>query len=155
VSPIDARAALVHAECTRDWAAVKTHLTRARGADPSRGAAEAALVALSLDHAYQAFETILLRLERSAGLPERIGSRWHSALLADAGMAVSGVRPAVFPPEAFADWDAVLRFRHFLRHAYVIALDAERLKENVVRLERAVGATDAWIEALMKAMLTP
>ena len=153
MSPTDARAALLHAECTRDWAAVKTHLSRARSTDPSRGDAEAALVALSLDHAYQAFETILLRLERAAGLPERTGRAWHTALLNDAAIAVTGLRPAVCPPESLAEWDAVLRFRHFLRHAYVITLDAEKLKSNVARLERAVSATDPWFDALLQAIV--
>jgi hypothetical protein len=59
VSPVDSRAALLCAECRRDWGLVRTHLSRARAAVPGRGDAEAALVALSLDHAYQAFETIL------------------------------------------------------------------------------------------------
>jgi hypothetical protein len=111
------------------------------------------LVALSLDHAYQAFETILLRLERSAGLPERTGRAWQTALLADAAIAVTGLRPAVFPPESLADWDAVLRFRHFLRHAYVITLDPEKLRANVARLERAVASTEPWVDVLLKAIL--
>jgi hypothetical protein len=51
MSPADARASLVHAECARDWQAVKTHLDRARRADPGADDAQAALVALSLDHA--------------------------------------------------------------------------------------------------------
>jgi hypothetical protein len=155
VSPTDARAALLHAECTRDWAAIKTHMSRATSTESSRGDAEAALVALSLDHAYQAFETILLRLERAVGLPERTGRSWHTALLADAAIAVTGLRPAVFPPESLADWDAVLRFRHFLRHAYVITLDAEKLKSNLVRLQRAVTATEPWFEAVLAAIVTP
>jgi hypothetical protein len=155
VSPSDARAALVNAECARDWTAVKTHLARARGVSPSRGDAEAALVALSLDHAYQGFETILVRLERSAGLAERTGSSWHRALLADAALALPGIRPALFPPETLADWEALLGFRHFLRHAYVIALDPEKLAANVARLERAVTSTDAWLEAVLKAILAP
>jgi hypothetical protein len=153
VTPVDARAALLCAECRRDWAAVKTHLARARGADPTRGAPEAALVALSLDHAYQAFETILVRLERGAGLPERIGSSWHVALLADAALPVPGLRPALFSREGLAEWDALLRFRHFLRHAYVIDLDADKLVVNVGRLERAVEATDAWLEDVVAGLL--
>ncbi len=63
MSPADSRTAFLCAECRRDWEAVKAHLSRARATDPSRGEAQAALVALSLDHAYQAFETILVRLE--------------------------------------------------------------------------------------------
>jgi len=63
------------------------------------------------------------------------------------------VRPALIPPEGVVDWDAVLRFRHFLRHAYVIALDPEKLQTNVARLERAVASTDPWIEAALRAIL--
>ncbi len=153
MTPVDSRAALLCAECRRDWGAVKTHLSRARAADPVRGAAEAALVALSLDHAYQAFETILVRLERGSGLPDRTGANWHVALLADAAIAIPGVRPALFSPEGFAEWDALLRFRHFLRHAYVVNLDAGKLVANVDRLERAVGATDTWLEAVVTGLL--
>jgi len=39
-------------------------------------------------------------------------------LLADAGRPIARLRPAVYPAEAQADWEALLRFRHFLRHAY-------------------------------------
>lgn len=151
MSPADARAAMLVAECRRDWEAVKAHLSRAQRVQPGHGDAEAALVALSLDHAYQAFETILVRLERAAGLPERVGSSWHAALLADAAIAVDGLRPAIIPSSALADWDALLRFRHFLRHAYVVDLDAERLTANLQRLERAVVATDSWLNAVLDA----
>jgi hypothetical protein len=152
VSPAQARAALVVAECRRDWATLKTHLERARAADPSQGTAPAALVALSLDHAYQAFETILVRLERSAGLPERPGASWHTAVLADAAIAIPGLRPPIFPPEVHADWDALLRFRHFLRHAYVVDLDPGKLTLNRERLDRAVSLTDAWLASVLSAL---
>jgi hypothetical protein len=153
VSPADARAAMLCAECRRDWEAVQTHLARARSVNPSRGSAEAALVALSLDHAYQAFETTLVRLERAAGLAERIGPNWHAAILADAAVAIAGLRPPLFPPEVLGDWDALLRFRHFLRHAYVIDLDADKLAVSVRRLERVVFATQPWLDAVLQAFV--
>lgn len=152
MSPAEARVALAVAECRRDWETLKTHLARARGADPYRGHAEAALVALSLDHAYQAFEAILVRLERVAGLPERIGASWHTALLADAAVAIPGLRPPLFPAEAHADWDALLRFRHFLRHAYVVDLDPSQLVVNLDRLDRAVATTDAWLGLVLSGL---
>ena len=154
MSPADARAALMLAECRRHWNAVKTHLERAGAADPARGAAEAALVALSLDHAYQAFETILARLERAIGLPERTGAGWHTALLADAALDIRAVRPPLFPPSAFVDWDALLRFRHFLRHAYVVDLDPEKPVANRARLARAVAATDGYLAAVLAGLGT-
>jgi hypothetical protein len=137
------------AECRRDWATLKTHLARARSADPFRDDAQAALVALSLDHAYQAFEAIMVRLERVAGLPDRTGATWHATLLADAAMAIPGLRPPIFPAEAHADWDALLRFRHFLRHAYVVDLDPTKLATNRDRLDRAVALTEPWIDAVL------
>jgi hypothetical protein len=153
MSPADARAALLLAECRRDWEAVHIHLTRARGANPADGPAQAALVALSLDHAYQAFETILLRIERSLGLPARAGSGWHATLLTNAALVIPGLRPPVFPAEATADWDALLRFRHFLRHPYVIDLEADKLAINAGRLERAVSLTDDWLTAVLAALV--
>ena len=68
-------------------------------------------------------------------------------------MAIPGVRPALFPPEVLSDWDATLRFRHFLRHAYVVTLAPERLRVNVARLAQAAGATDPWLDAVLKALL--
>jgi hypothetical protein len=152
LSPAEARAALAVAECRRDWEAVKSHLVRARSVDPSQGAAPAALVALSLDHAYQAFEALLVRLERVAGLPERTGVSWHISLLADAAVAIPGLRPPIFPSDVHVDWDALLRFRHFLRHAYVVDLDATLLVVNRDRLDRAVSATDAWLASVLSGL---
>ncbi len=81
MSPVDARIAQLLAELERDWQSVESNLTRARDVDPGGGDPEAALVALSLHHAYQAFESLLLGLERALGLPERTGANWHSELL--------------------------------------------------------------------------
>jgi hypothetical protein len=152
VSPADARAALLLAECRRDWDAVKAHLARALSVDPAAGAAEAALVALSLDHAYQAFENILTRIERALGLPARSGPGWHTALVADAALDIPGVRPPLYPRHALPDWDALLRFRHFLRHAYVVDLDPEKLAANRARLVRAVGETDTFLAVVLAGL---
>jgi hypothetical protein len=152
MSPAEARAALALAECRRDWDTLKTHLARARGADPFQGDAPAALVALSLDHAYQAFESILVRLERVAGLPERTGASWHTEVLADAALAIPGLRPPIFPTEAHGDWDALLRFRHFLRHAYVVNLDPSKLAHTRDQLDRAVATTDVWLGLVLSGL---
>jgi ribonuclease HepT-like protein len=150
--PEDARVLLLRAEVERDWTMVRAHLDRARSVDAAAGAPQAALVALSLDHAYQAFETMLLRIERALGLPERTGSDWHRDLLAHAATALAGLRPAVIPADAEVDWDELRRFRHFLRHAYTVDLDVEKLSRNVERLARAEAATDVHIRALLDAL---
>jgi hypothetical protein len=50
LSPLDARTAKLLGDISRDWQQVKAHLGRAQSVDPSQGAPETALVALSLDH---------------------------------------------------------------------------------------------------------
>lgn len=152
MSPLEVRIAKLIDELRRDWEAIETHLSRAQSVQPDSGQAEAALVALSLDHAYQAFETLLVRLERALGLPERTGANWHAEVLFDACRPLPGVRPAVYPDEAKRDWEQLLRFRHFLRHAYTVDLEADRLERNRARLARAVTATRPFIDALIGAL---
>ncbi len=152
MSPVDARVAKIAADIQRDWELVEAHLSRAQSVDASKGEPQAALVALSLDHAYQAFETLLVRIERALGLPERIGPMWHVQLLHESGDPIEGLRPAVYAAGARSDWDGLLRFRHFLRHAYVVTLDPAKLTTNVERLERAVLATDPFVSALVTSL---
>lgn len=131
---------------------VRQHLERALSVAPASGLPEAALVALSLDHAYQAFESMLVRVERELGLAARAGSEWHRAILADATLDLPGVRPAIVPPECTRDWADVLAFRHFLRHAYTVELDAEKLTRNVAALGRAVDGTEPRVLALVASL---
>lgn len=152
MSPLDARMTVLIEEIRRDWSAVRDQLARARGANAATSVESAAYVALALDHAYQAFETMLVRVERAHGLPERAGATWHASLLADASMALPKLRPAVFPRESLREWEALLRFRHFLRHAYGVELEPVRLAENVERLARAFAASDTTVQALLDAM---
>jgi len=144
--------ALLRAEIERDWRRVEIFLQRATSVDPASGLPEASLVALSLDHAYQAFEEILLRIERAVGLPERQGADWHRALLADAVLSLPDIRPPLVPEPAERSWDELRRFRHFLRHAYAVDLDPVRLGANVAHPRKAVAATEPSIRALSQAL---
>lgn len=152
MTALDARLVQLAADLRREWGIVEANLARARSVDPTASAPEAAFVALALDHLYQAFETLLLRLERALALPERAGGGWHAALLADAGLPLPGLRAAVFPLEAERHWQALLRFRHFLRHAYAVELDPRELAANVRHAEAAVAATVPAFEALIAAL---
>ena len=86
MSPADARRLQLVSDIRRDWGQVKAQLDAARSVDPGRTAPEAAHVALALHHAYQAFETMLVRIERALGLVERDGATWHMSLLVDASL---------------------------------------------------------------------
>lgn len=149
---MEARAALLAAELRRDWQQVCRHLSTAAETDLGSGAAAHALVALSLDHAYQAFETILLRLERGLGLPERQGAWWHAELLDAAAMELAGIRPALLDHSAALQWRQVMAFRHFLRHAYAVDLDPRKLASNVAALDAAVRATEQPLDCVIKSL---
>ncbi|HVZ32969.1 MAG TPA: hypothetical protein VG963_11110 [Polyangiaceae bacterium] len=152
MSPVDTRLTALRAEIERDWQQVQKHAQRAHDTDPALRDADAAWVALSLDHAYQALEQLLVRIERALRLPERTGQHWHRQLLAEATEPLPGVRPALVPKSVERDWEQLLGFRHFLRHAYAVDLDPERLRSNAQRLRRAVAATDPLMIALLDAL---
>jgi hypothetical protein len=152
MSPTDVRLIALRVEIERDWQQVKRHAQSCATTDPSVGAPEAALVALSLDHAYQAFEQVLCRIEQALHLPERSGQHWHRRLLADATESLPGVRPAIVPQSAERHWEELLGFRHFLRAAYAVELDPQRLSKNVEHLRAAVGMTEPAIADLLRVL---
>jgi hypothetical protein len=149
MSPVDARTLQLCAELERDWEAVRLHLSRAESLDAAESAPNAAFVALALHHAYEAFETLLLRIEKALSLRARQGTDWHVAILSDAAAPLPGVRPPVIPAEVFGDWLEQLKFRHFLRHAYVANLDGTRLLEVRARLRRAVDGTGVLVNQFL------
>ena len=69
-------------------------------------------------------------------------------------MSPLDVRLAALRAEIERDWEHLLGFRHFLRHAYGTDLDPERLARNAERLERAVAATDPMLRELMETLAT-
>ena len=152
MSAADARTAALRAELASDLRAVERHLAAARSVDPGDGGPQAALVALSLHHAYQAFESLLVRVHAALGLGAPEGATWHSRLLEQAGGEIDGLRPALYPEAAGHHWRALLRFRHFLRHAYTANLDPMELRRNVEHLGQAVDLSAPYLEAAVGAL---
>lgn len=154
MSPAEARIALLAAQLRADWDAVGTNRDKALSVSPSTGAPEAALVAMSLHHAYQAFESLLIRLARALDLPAPTGERSHQEILDAACLEIPGVRQPVVPAPARRAWQELLRFRHFLRHAYAAELDPDELRRNAARLDEAVGLTAPSVEAIVTSLLS-
>lgn len=86
---------------------------------------------------YTGLEALLERVDRTFGSLPSSTERWHQELLEGACLDIPGVRPAIVPSAALTDLMDVLRFRHFLRHAYGVELDPQRLSEVVAALIRA------------------
>lgn len=153
MSPTEADRVKLRDELQRFWSLVERHLFVAKEADLTQGRPSMAVVAVALHHAYQAFESLLERLETALDLPARTGGAWHEALLEAAAQAVSGRRPAIIPSEALPEWHSVRKFRHFFRHGSVaVEFDAAELALVVGHLERAVSATAPSVRALLAAL---
>ncbi len=52
---------------------------------------------------------------------------WHMTLLRRLGLAIEGVRPALFPPELKLPLNELKAFRHVIVHAYDLEFDSAKL----------------------------
>lgn len=139
----------LRAEIAFDRAAFAARIEELAGLDlptNSSGADPRARAAVALHHGYGAIESIMVRLARflEGNLPE--GPDWHQGLLQSMGLAIDGVRPAIFSADTIAVLRHLLGFRHFFRHAYAVDLDAARLdilrREMVDNAPRILGELD-------------
>jgi hypothetical protein len=122
-------------------------------------AAALALAAWAIHGWYTALETLLERIARQ--LDCAAGDRWHRELLAQCVVDVPGLRPAVIPRETRADLEALLAFRHFVRHAYGVELHADKLAVEGKRLRavapsvtQALDAFDTFLTRAIEATTT-
>jgi hypothetical protein len=121
-----------------------------------------AQAAWSLHHAYSGIEAILERTMRTleGSLPE--GPDSHKAILEAAGLRIEGVREPLLSKETVAALHDLRGFRHFVRHAYAVELDAERLADLQRRsaalrpdLEEDLDHLDTWLAELAHASKQP
>jgi hypothetical protein len=108
-----------------------------------------AIVALGLHRWYSALEAILERIERTFGtLPS--GPDWHLDLLEGATFEMPETRPPILPAAELDRLREILKFRHFLRHAYAVELD--RIKPTA--LVGDLTAVDAPVGRALEAFET-
>ncbi len=145
------------AEIRADRGALDARTQEVRSFAESAASAErASALALALDRAYTALESILERIARTLEGDIPVGPDWHRALLHNASLDIPGVRPPLLRAPTIAAADHLRRFRHFLRHAYAADLDAQRLDTLArVWLESgdALAADLNAVERLLEAMI--
>lgn len=149
---------LVH-EMELDLLALEEHAAEvARGrstggvGDPDR--AWMAYMAVHMDRFYTAAESAFERVART--LDERLpsGEHWHQMLLHQMTLAIQDVRPALIGAQTHDCLVPLLRFRHWLRHAYRVPFDWSKMRPTVesapAALERLRGDLTTflqWLEA--------
>lgn len=89
---------------------------------------------------YNGIERVFVRIaeELNGGVPQ--GEQWHSQLMKDMSLEITGVRPAVIDAELARSLGEYRRFRHVFRNVYGFALEEQRIRPMEERLP-AVLAT--------------
>lgn len=124
-------------------AEARRYSTAAPATSPERTAA----IALTLDRAYTALESLLERVARTLEGGAPTGGDWHRTLLQNAALEIEHVRPPVLRDSSLAVADELRRFRHFLRHAYAASLDTERVARMAASWLDAFAAVEADLDA--------
>jgi len=108
--------------------------------------------ALQLHRWYTGVEGLLERIERALGVPPSPGPGWHRELLRGATLELPRRRPSVIAPATELLLVELLSFRHFIRHAYAVALDPARLVPLLDRLAEAQPAIERDLGALAEQL---
>lgn len=127
----------LRAEIESDLAAFDARAREVRSIDLDEpNAGDLARATLALHHGYSAVESILERIARhiEGSIPD--GADWHKALLDASTLEVPTVRPALLARETVRDLHDLRTFRHFLRHAYAVELDATEFRRHTQTAER-------------------
>jgi hypothetical protein len=103
-------------------------------------------LAFQLERFYTAVESVLSRILRTVDGDVPVGPDSHVEILLAASVEVEGLRPAVLPEDAMTPLRELLGFRHYARHGYDVAPQAERIDELATM---AVGACDLVERALV------
>jgi len=105
-----------------------------------------ALVAVDIDRYYTSLEATFEAVARSLDRDIPTGSGWHQALL-ERMEQPGDARPAVLGSATRAALTSLLRFRHFLRHAYAVEFDWRKLQP----LARSLPETNALVASDLAA----
>ena len=114
-----------------------------------------ALIAIDLDRYYTSIEATFDAINAAMDTQRPQGRDWHRVLLHQMTLARPG-RPAVIGDSTREALDGLRRFRHFLRHAYAVSLDWQKMRplvdalENLDRLlEKDLREFEAFIETCL------
>ncbi len=118
-----------------------------------------AQAAWCLHHAYSGIEAILERTMRTieGSLPE--GPDFHKELLDASALAIGGIRKPLLSERTVVALHDLRGFRHFVRHAYAVKLEPDRLADLQRRtaalrgdLDDDLDALDDWLQELASAV---
>ncbi|HVV15561.1 MAG TPA: hypothetical protein VHH90_00050 [Polyangia bacterium] len=148
----------LQAEIAVDIAALKERHRETRelaarwDAQGTLGRPELVLVAVNLHGWYTALETGLERVARLLDQSMPSGASWHLDLLEQMRLDMPGLRGPLFPAEALPELHELRKFRHFFRNAYVLDLDATKVRGRARDLEAVAAGVIDHLERLERAL---
>ena len=101
---------------------------------------EVAAVAAFLADFYSGVENILKRISRCYDVPLPIGDDWHTELFNRFCEPSFERLPVVFNDEQKGTMAVFRRFRHVIRHGYVMRLEWDRMVKELENLDTAYAA---------------
>jgi ribonuclease HepT-like protein len=102
--------------------------------------------ALNLHGFYNGVERLFERLARDLDGTLPTGPAWHRELLAQMGLEIPQVRPAVIRPATRTALEEYLRFRHLVRNLYTWDLTPDKLADLVTHLPGALRDLETDLE---------
>ena len=102
--------------------------------------------AFELARLYNIFEKILERLCTEFENHFEKKGDYHERLLQRLALELPGIRPAFVPKEFVSSVRELKGFRHFVRHAYDIEFQEDRLKTLVDLARQLAARLPAWTE---------
>ena len=129
-------------------------LARGRAAAQEPDSVWLAFLAVHLDRFYTAAEATFERTFRALGEPLPVGDHWHHIALHQASLAIQDVRPAVIGGDTETRLQPLLKFRHWLRHAYRTPFEwslmspvVDAVPDALRGLQRDLAEFLRWIDA--------
>ena len=145
--PVFARIRRKLERAEREMANLDAYLDRHASA-PEDEWARMTLVGTAIANIYNGIEDAMMDVARYIDDAQPKGEAWHQDLLEQSASAIDGVRPALFGRTLYVDLLELKGFRHVVRHAYGIDLQADKVEDNRQRVRRALPAFIDAIAAL-------
>ena len=142
--------AVLKAEVAEDCRILCETAALARSRFGGGGDSELEACAYHLSRLYNVIEQLALRVAKAFenNIDDEHG--WHMELLRRLGIAIPGVRPALFPADMASDLQELRGFRHVIRHAYDLTLKKDKLAALLTAGERVAVQTTAACESFFK-----
>ena len=98
---------------------------------------------------YNGIERVFVRIaeELNGGVPQ--GEQWHSQLMKDMSLEITGVRPALIDADLAKSLGEYRRFRHVFRNVYGFALEEQRIRPMEERLPAVLATFRSQVEEFL------